>query len=367
MKFDFAPRLAELLTNYNVPIKKGEFVVIQGTVECIPLVEEIAKRVLDRGGNPFSQIGMPNFREYYINNATDEQFDFTSPFAELIYGKADVLYTIDAPLHTRSMASVPKDRLVRSQKNGQFIFEMFMKRMGTGEIRWNGSAWPTHASAQEANMSFGAYEKFVYEAYGLHLDDPVAYWHEMRDMQVRYAEWLSDKKHMEVRGPGIELSFDFQQRPWISCHGEVNFPDGEIFTSPIEDSVNGHVEFNYPSFYQGSKVDGVKLVFKDGRAVEASAEIGEDVLLNNLNIDEGARVLGEFAIGTNAYVQEPTGSTLFDEKIGGTIHMALGMSIPDSKGTNKSTIHWDIVHNMREGGEMYADGELFYQNGKFLI
>ena len=170
-----------------------------------------------------------------------------------------------------------------------------------------------------------------------------------------------------MRGPGIEMSFDFTGRPWVSCHGTVNFPDGEIFTSPIEDSVNGHVAFSYPTMHGGREVSGIELTFKDGRVTDASAAKGEEYLLAQLDIDAGARTLGEFAIGTNMGIQRFTGQTLFDEKIGGSIHMALGESISESKGVNKSAIHWDIVHSMRDGGEIWIDGELFYQSGDFVI
>jgi len=216
-------------------------------------------------------------------------------------------------------------------------------------------------------MGLRAYEDFVYRACGLDQPDPVAYWIAFRDKQERLVAWLADKKHAEVRGPGIDMSFDFQDRLWVSCHGALNFPDGEIFTSPVEDSVNGTVEFNFPSVYQGFEVDGVKLRFENGVAVEASASKGEAFLLSQLDTDAGGRRLGEFAIGTNMGVQQLTRSILFDEKIGGSIHMALGRSYAEAKGLNQSAIHWDMVHNMKDGGEIVIDGELFYRSGEFLV
>jgi len=194
----------------------------------------------------------------------------------------------------------------------------------------------------------------------------VAYWQAFRAKQERLVSWLKGKKHAEVKGPGIALSFDFTDRPWVSCHGDHNFPDGEIFTTPLEDTMSGTVEFNYPCVYLGNEVQGVRLRFERGVAVEASASKREDFLLSQLNLDPGARRLGEFAIGTNMGIQQFTGETLFDEKIGGTIHMALGKSIEEALGTNNSAIHWDMVHAMRDGGEITVDGELFYQNGEFV-
>ena len=182
---------------------------------------------------------------------------------------------------------------------------------------------------------------------------------------MQLADWMRGKKHVQIKGTGIDLSFDMTDRLWISCHGDKNFPDGEIFTCPVENSVNGRVEFSYPGQYAGNTVEGVKLTFKDGKIIEASAEKGEAFLLAQLNVDEGARYLGEFAIGTNYNIQDVTGSVLFDEKIGGTIHMAVGHSITEAGGVNESSVHWDMVHNMRDGGEIWVDGELIYQNGEF--
>jgi aminopeptidase len=189
----------------------------------------------------------------------------------------------------------------------------------------------------------------------------------VRDKQTRIADYLKNKKHAEIKGPGIDMSFDFAERPWVSCHAELNFPDGEIFTSPIEDSVNGTVEFNMRTIYGGRELNGIQFTFKDGVVVEASAKKGEDFLMSQLDLDEGARRLGEFAIGTNYGVDRVTGSTLFDEKIGGSIHMAIGHSIPQSKGVNVSNVHWDMVHGMQDGGQIIVDGELIYENGEFII
>jgi aminopeptidase len=265
------------------------------------------------------------------------------------------------------MAMVDPARVAKSQKGNRPIIEKYFERINDKSLNWNITAWPTQASAQEAEMGLNAYADFVYRACGLDQADPVAYWTNFRERQTRLTDWLQGKKHAEVRGPGVELSFDFTDRPWVSCHGTVNFPDGEIFTSPIENSMNGYVEFNYPSMFGGREVNGTRLVFKDGRCVEASAKKNEEYLLSQLDMDDGSRCLGEFAIGTNMGIQKFTGEILFDEKIGGTFHMALGEGIAESGGLNKSAIHWDMIHGMRDGGEVYIDGELFYKSGEFVV
>ncbi len=364
---DFAPKLARVLTEYSVPIQKGDVVVIMSSTEAAPLIEALYEAVLLRGGHPIVQAHLPNLDEIRLRMASDEQLLFCDPFALHMIQNVDVLLQIHAPINTRGRSHIPTERVTLAQQGSRPIMETYLKRVNDQSLRWNITAWPTQASAQEAEMGLLAHSEFIYKACALDQDDPVAYWQAFQDRQVKLAEWLDGKKHAEVRGPGVDLSFDFEGRPWISCHGTVNFPDGEIFTSPIEDSVNGHIAFSYPTIYSGREVSGIKLTFKDGRVTDASAAKNEAFLLSQLDIDEGARTLGEFAIGTNMGIQQFTGNTLFDEKIGGSIHMALGESIAESGGVNKSQIHWDIVHSMREGGQIWIDGKLFYDSGRFVI
>ncbi len=367
MLHDFAPKLANLLTTYSVPIEKGNYVVIQSTPEAIPMLEALAAAVLERGGYPHVVTNLPVWNEYFLEHATDEQLEFVNPMAKYVYEKADVVFNIDAPAHTNSTITVPATRMAQAAKASQVIQAEFFRRFGSQEMRWCLAAWPTIARAQQANMGFYAYQRFIYEASALHLDEPAAYWFNMAERQERITTWLAGKSQVEVRGPGIDLSFDFTGRNWYSASGNANFPDGEILTCPIEESVNGMVNFNYPAHNGGKRVDNVRFVFKDGVVVEASADVGEDYLLLQLAMDANARRLGEFAIGTNDFIQSVTGSVLLDEKIGGTIHMAVGQSAAPNEGKNPSKIHWDMVHDMRDGGEIRVDGELFYQSGKFLI
>lgn len=365
--YDYAHKLAQVVTDYCVPIREGEWVVIQANLEAMPLVEALAVEVTKRGAHPETLLAPPGLAELYFEHAQEHQLKFISPLQRMIAEQADVILAVDAPSHTQALASVDKSSLAIATQATMEVQQIFMQRVTDGSMRWNLSPYPTRARAQEAGMSFHAYSRFVYEACALHLDDPIAYWTDVRERQQVLVDWLADKSHAEVKGPGIDMSFDFGGRKWINCYGDMNFPDGEIFTGPIEDSVNGSVEFSYPGYYMGNRVEGVKLRFEDGVIVEASAEKGEDFLLSQLDSDEGARRLGEFAIGTNTFIQNVTGSVLFDEKIGGTVHMAVGFSIPESLGENQSSVHWDMVHNMRDGGEIIIDDELFYRSGEFLV
>ena len=367
MNSDFAPKLAKILTEYCRPVHEGDYVLIRAAIVAEPLIEALYEAVLKRGGNPHVVVDLANLDEILIENADESQMAWINPSLVTALEQADVLFAVLANYNTHKFGKIEPERLALYRKGQQPLHEIYIRRSRTDELRWNVTAWPTQADAQEANMGYMAYCDFIYKACGLHHDDPVAYWKSFRDKQDRLAAWLQDKRRVEVQGPGIEMSFGIAGRTWMNSHGVRNFPDGEIYTCPIEDSVNGHVAFNFPSVHRGREVDGVQLSFEKGVVVEASAKKGEDFLLSSLDLDEGARRLGEFAIGTNQGVQRFTRSTLFDEKIGGTIHMALGSTPGGTGGVNTSMIHWDMVHNMRDGGEIFVDGELFYQSGQFMI
>ena len=374
MANNLAIDLAKILTEYSSPVQPGDYVTIAGQHDTAgPLVEALVEAVLKRGGYPNVQSAplisadYSPYYELFMREANDAQLDHLDSTIMHWVNHSDALFFIKASANTKAVSAIDPARISRFRRTIQPFGEAYLDRYDKGELRWTVVGWPTEALAQSAEMGLRAYEDFVYRACGLDQPDPVAYWIAFRDKQERLVAWLADKKHAEVRGPGIDMSFDFQDRLWVSCHGALNFPDGEIFTSPVEDSVNGTVEFNFPSVYQGFEVDGVKLRFENGVAVEASASKGEAFLLSQLDTDAGGRRLGEFAIGTNMGVQQLTRSILFDEKIGGSIHMALGRSYAEAKGLNQSAIHWDMVHNMKEGGEIVIDGELFYRSGEFLV
>ncbi|MCD4685570.1 MAG: aminopeptidase [Anaerolineae bacterium] len=366
--YDFAPKLARVLTEYCRPVGDGDYVLINGSTTATPLVEALFAAVLDRGGLPTVMLGLPGLLNGYVRHIhTDAQYTFIDPGTRARYEQADMIFTIMAPNNTKELSRVPVDKLQRFQQGRRELTELYLGRCADDSLRWNITAWPTEAAAQEAEMSLTDYTEFMYRACGLDQDDPVAYWTALRDRQATLVAWLAGKQCAEVKGPGVDLTFDFGGRSWVNSHGVKNFPDGEVFTSPIEDTMNGRIEFSYPTNYMGRSAEGVKLTFKDGVVVEASAEKGEDLLLSQLDMDEGARRVGEFAVGTNTGIKEFTGGILFDEKIGGTIHLALGEGIAESGGVNKSAIHWDIVHGMQDGGEIWIDGTLFYKDGEFQV
>jgi aminopeptidase len=255
------------------------------------------------------------------------------------------------------------------------VLKRFLQRAADGELRWSGTLFPTQASAQDAERGLTEYEDFVFRAGLLHMDDPAAEWRKIHDRQARVCEYLNTKKEVHFRVPphaghdGTDLRVSVDGATWINCGGKENFPDGEVFAGP--QGVEGHVNYTFPAVYQGREVQGVRLAFKDGRVVDASASKNEEYLITMLDQDAGARGLGEIAIGTNYAIKEFTKNTLCDEKIGGTFHAACGAGYPESGSTNESGLHWDMVCDLRDheglpGGTIEADGEVFYRNGRFL-
>ena len=216
-------------------------------------------------------------------------------------------------------------------------------------------------------MSLAEYEDFVYSACMPDLDDPVGHWRGFSARQQKIVDWLKGKEQVRVLGPGTDLRLSIAGRTFINSDGKHNMPSGEVFTGPVEDSAEGYVYFSYPAILRGREVTGVRLSFEQGRVVKASAEKDEEYLLQMLDTDEGSRYLGEFAIGTNEGIDRFTGQILFDEKIGGSFHLALGAGYPETGSKNQSAIHWDMICDLRDGGEIWVDGELMYQNGKFVV
>ncbi len=360
-------RLADLLVNYSNEVQPGEWCLIQGEIVTTPLAREIYRAILEAGGYPSARMLDPEMNLIKMEYASDEQLDFASPILDFMVNEVEVLFNLFGSVNTRMMSNVDPERHSRTQKAHRQATETYFRRIANDELRFVISRFPTHANAQEAEMSLRDYEDFVFKACLLDEPDPVAAWNEVHDKQQRVVDWLAGKKVIQVEGPGIDLVMSIGGRPFVNSDGKKNMPSGEVFTSPVEDSVNGRIEFSYPTILGGREVNGVKLEFEDGRVVEASAEKGQDYLISQIDQDEGARVMGEFAIGTNYAIQQFTGDTLFDEKIGGTIHIALGQGIEEAGGTNKSIIHWDMVTDMKAGGRILVDDELIYEDGEFKI
>ncbi len=310
---------------------------------------------------------LPNTQELLFRYASDEQLQHVAEPLKLAVKTYDAFIRIDATMNTKALSSVDPSKMVLAAQAQAEISTTVMQRSAAGELRWSLAVFPTNAQAQEAEMSLAEYEDFVYGACLPDMDAPVGYWRRFSTWQQKIVDWLDPKEQVHVIAPGTDLRLSIAGRTFVNCDGRYNMPDGEVFTGPVEDSVQGHVSFTYPVIYGGREVSGVRLYFEDGKVVKASADKNEDFLIQTLDTDAGARYVGEFAIGTNEGITRFTRHMLFDEKINGSFHMAMGRGYPETGSKNKSAIHWDMLSDMCDGGEIWVDDELLYKDGKFVI
>jgi aminopeptidase len=353
-------KLARVLVDYSVEAGEGEQVVVSGGVAAEPLIKEVYARLLDAGAIPIPQISLPGMQELFFGHAREVHYEKTPPVVRSIYEGADGFISIMAPQNTRALAAVDPRKQQALSKRDKALQEILL-----GKDRWALTLFPTEALAQESEMSLADYEEFVFEAMALNEDDPVKYWREKAEEQQRLIERLEQADEISISGPGTDLTLSVKGRKFLNGDGKKNMPCGEIFTGPVEDSANGEVTFGIPVAVAGREVSSVKLRFEGGKVVESSAEKGEEYLNTMLDADEGARYLGELGIGTNYGIPRATKNILFDEKLGGTVHLAVGRSYEQTGGKNESSVHWDLICDLREGGELYADGELIQRDGKF--
>ena len=360
-------KLARTLVEYSIGVKPGDWTYISASINSLPLAREVLRYTLRAGGNANVVFDTDDLSEVYFKESSPEQLSWISPIQELVYNQADALISIRAPSNTRALSGVdPKHQQIH-QKARRDLTETYLQRSAAGDLQWVIANYPCEAYAQEADMSLPEYEDFIYSATFCDQEDPVKTWHEVHDEQQRLIEWLVGKKQVTLRGPNSDLVLSIEGRTFINGDGRRNMPSGEIFTGPVENSANGWVRFTYPAVTAGREVEGVRLEFKDGKVVNANATKNEHYLLTMLDSDEGARYLGEFAIGTNYGIKKFTKTILFDEKIGGSFHMAVGAGYPETGSVNKSSIHWDFICDVRDDSEILVDGELFYKNGEFQV
>ena len=358
-------RHARLLTNYCVEVRPGDWVLIRADLHGLPLVEQVVEYVLAVGGHPTVQLLADTLDEAMLRYASDEQLSWLSPVDQLQAERVDARIMIRAPGNTRSLSGVAPERQRTLQNAQRPIAQTYMQRAADGTHRWALTVFPCEAYAQEADMSLCEYADFVYAATYADQADPVACWRSVHERQQRLVEWLAGKSQVVARGPNVDLTLSIAGRSFVNSDGKRNMPSGEVFTGPVEDSVEGWIKFSYPALRSGREVDHVEFTFEQGKIVHASAGKNEPYLLSQLDSDAGSRYLGEFAIGTNDQIQRFTKNILFDEKIGGTMHVAIGAGYPETGSRNRSSVHWDFICDMRHDSEIWVDGELFYKNGKF--
>lgn len=360
-------KLADLLVNYSVGVKPGERVFINASSLAEPLVKEVYIKVLQAGGNPFTIAALPGMDELLYKYGSDAQLQYVPEPFKLIMETFDARISLGGSANTKALSTVNPDKIVLRDQAYSGIMKTFMQRSAAGKLRWTATLFPTNAFAQDAGMSLSEYEDFVYSACMPDINDPIGYWKRFAARQQKIVDWLKGKKRVHLTGPDTDLTLIIEGRTFINACGHHNMPDGEVFTGPVEDSVNGHVTFSYPTIYEGREVTGVQLTLAQGKVIKASAATNQEFLLKTLDTDAGSRYVGEFAIGTNEGITRFTRQILYDEKIGGSFHMALGAGYPDTGSKNESAIHWDMICDLRNGGEIRVDDELLYKNGKFVI
>ncbi len=362
-------KYADVLVKYCVNVQKDDLVIIRATSnEATPIVKEVYKIVLELGANPIVKVAVDGLNEIYFKYANDKQLEYIDPMTELEYKKADKMISIGAPKNLKEMARANHNKMAKRSKATKDLSNLLLKRSQEGTLSWVIADYPTNALAQEASMSLDGYSEFLINSCHLNVEDPVKKWEEIGKTQQKFVDYLNkDKSTIRLVGEKTDITFSIKGRKWINCCGLNNFPDGEIFTSPVEDSANGTVFFDFPQIYRGVEAKNILLTFDNGKVTSIKADHNEEYVKKMLNMDEGSSFVGEVAIGTNDMIQDITGNILFDEKIGGSIHIALGASYPETGGKNESGLHWDMIKNMKNGGKIYIDDELIYENGKFII
>ena len=359
-------KLARVMVHYSLALKPGQ----QCAIITHPLAEELTLVVYEEAIKAGAFVTLlsntPGAQEIFYKYASDAQLDHVSPLNKIVAETFDANLHIWSEHNTRSLAGIDPGRMARVARAGAPLNKVFLERSAKGELRWCLTVYPTHAMAQEADMSLADYREFVFGAGMLNEEDPVAYWKNAGQEQQKLVDWLKGRDQVFLRGSNVDLRFSIKGRLFIPCDGQVNFPDGEIFTGPVEDSVEGWVRFKYPAIEYGQEVTDIQLWFEKGRVVKETASKNQELLTAQLNADAGARSLGEFGIGTNYGITRFTKNMLFDEKMGGTIHLAVGAGYPESGSKNESGIHWDMLCDMNDA-EIRVDSDLFYRNGKPVI
>src|SRR5215210_7321257 len=354
-------KLARVLVDYSTRGEEGDQVLISGEVGAGPLIRALYTRLLQVGATPVTQISLPGMQELFFEYAQELHYREIPAVTRAITEGVDAQIMIHSPSNTRALANVDPSKQQALQRRNKPLSEMVLEK-----DRWVVTLFPTEALAQEAHMSLSEYEEFAFEAMGLNEEDPVRFWSEKSAEQERLKERLEEAREIRIVGPETDLTLSVEGRTFVNSAGRRNMPCGEVFTGPVEDSADGTVYFGVPAAIGGREVAGARLRFEEGRVVEASAEKGEEYLMSLLDADAGARYLGELGIGTNYGIGRASANVLFDEKLGGTVHLAIGRSYAQTGGKNDSSVHTDLVCDLREGGELYADGELIQRDGRFL-
>jgi aminopeptidase len=360
-------KLAELVLDHSLRLQPGDVLRIEGdAAAAAPLVVPLHREAIKRGAHVYTALELGGLKEILVAHGSDEQLAFVSPIELREMEAIDASITIWSESNTRSFTRADTDRRQRQLTAQRQVAIRRRDRIASGEHRWCGTLSPTEGHAQDADMSLEDYEDFVFRACHVLDDDPVEHWRQVGERLQARAEELSSVRELRIVGEDTDLTAVVDGRTWRAAYGRQNVPDGEVYTSPVETGVNGTIRFGFPAVFGGREIDDARLALENGRVIAAEAAGGEEYLRSLLEIDEGANGVGEIAFGLNYEIDRFTRNILFDEKIGGTMHLALGMGFEALGGQNRSALHLDLICDLRRDGEVYADGELVWRNGQFL-
>jgi len=359
-------KLAKVLINYSLKIQPGEQLLLQTSPLADELTIAVYEEAIKAGAHVLTMNHVPGLREIFFKSASDEQLTYIAPVQKMMLETFDAFLQIQADSNTRALSGVDPKRMAEFGRANAEMSKIMMQRSATGDLKWCLTVYPTHAMAQEADMSLADYSEFVYGAGMLNEDAPTVFWEGEAARQRKLIAWMKGRKEVVLKGEDIDMTMSITGRTFIESAGTHNFPSGEVFTSPVEDSAEGWVRFKYPAIHGGQEIHDIELWFEQGKVVKEKAGKNQELLTALLDTDEGSRFLGELGIGTNYGIQRFTKNMLFDEKIGGTIHLAVGAGFPEGGGKNESGLHWDMLCDMHDA-EILVDGELFYKDGKTVI
>jgi len=355
-------RLAHLLVHYSRNVKRGHTVMIGGPSAAEPLLLEVGREVLRRGGHPMYRMSPNQAGEVFYAEAKAAQLTYLPASSMAAIKEADHVIRIMGETNTQALAGVDPKKQTTVRKAHRPLQDAVLSKN-----EWTLALYPTAAYAQDAGMSLEAFEAFVYAACRVDKKDPVAEWKKAKAFQEKIIRRLRGADEVHIVAPDTDLTLSVKGRKFLNSYGSHNMPDGEVFTGPVETSAEGEIRYSYPVCYSGKEVVDVRLAFENGRVVHASAEKNEAFLKAMLRTDDGATRLGELGIGTNYGIQQFVKNILFDEKIGGSVHLAVGRSYEETGGKNKSAIHWDMICDLRHGGYMEVDGKILQADGKFRV
>jgi aminopeptidase len=359
-------RLAKLVVEYSLGLGEGDVLRIDSLDAGAPLAVAVYRAALERGAHPYTNMTVDGLLELLFEHASEEQISHVSPTQWSEIESIDALVTVWSEVNTHALSRADTTRHARYLASQRRLSNRRWERIAAGELTWCGTLFPTHAHAQDAEMSLADYERFVYAACHVDEEDAAAHWRLVAASLAARADEMESVRELRVVGPDTDLKLGVEGRKWLAADGRYNMPDGEVFTSPQETETEGEIRYTFPAIYHGREVEDVRLRFEGGRVVAAEAARGDSYLRSLLDMDNGARVLGEVAFGMNYEIDRFTRNILFDEKIGGTMHLALGSAFPQAGGANASGLHWDMICDLRAEGEVYADGELVWKAGRFL-